>query len=443
MSSATPTLPNSHKRAVDFYLGHSRKKIQRANYLGGQDASGHKQDFRHSNRSCSSTDFESDFDGHTSSSSSSCCGSYSALQRLPGCSSASSAAIDISSSSNQTSHSTHSRAAISLVTPPHDDSAKYGLSNNSSSQPTIKSILDKATSISPAGEISYSCQSIAILTKAISQRSLPPSPPRSFGLSSLAPSRPATSELGPEPETAKETEREKDSSTLGLSAACPFPVLSQLAGIGTAGDLHYSRITPRGPTGNTLIPINLDPVSPMLLATDILDNDLDAEDLDCALLSDDDEQHPRVSESSRHQEQPPAQVFDLDDRTDEFTVSPEFLVGYEQDIISQLNLEEDLRIVDKFRTRPLLADGNRPFIPCSPVFATVDELLRVQYSDVLRKGSREYLWHLGRLERNREKLKALSLCIEGYEQARQQRLLSMQKTKSSGGREDGRFRVRR
>lgn len=312
--------------------------------------------------------------------------------------------------------------SISLVTPPDDNSSTFGpfsneFVNNSAiqSQSSIKHILDKAANVDDLGEVSYSCESIAMLTKAISERSLPPTPPRQFY------SQSSNNSVDPAGSTSTINSDATLSSSPSDSVASPSSVL------GCFEDSIQSnfKMTPRSPSENKLIPINLDPVPPMMLTTESDYSDIEDFDLDCAIYEEEDDDQELNSQTNI-----------LDQYSDEMSISPEFLVGYEQDIISQLNLEEDQHIVDSFRPRPLLADGNRPFIPCSPVYNTVEELLAARYPE-LKQGSRMYMWHLKRLERNRLKLRDLSQCIDRYDQARQKRL------SESHSRIDTRFRARR
>lgn len=322
-----------------------------------------------------------------------------------------------------------------MVTPPHDPYNKFSFNstlkptNIDYSQSSIKSIIEKATTVDEVGKVSYSCESIAMLTKAISQRSLPPTPPRCFSLS------PETSSASADMSSSILTVT-NDSASCRSFSTCesvfiyPFSILDVLE---ESLEQHI-KVTPQTPSENKLIPINLEPVSPMSLAKDIKDSDIECFDLDCAIYDDENDNHDSGSngalgnscmEASFGTQQP-----------GEITVSPEFLVGYEQDIISQLNLEEDDRIIDTFRIRPLLADGNRPFIPCSPVYPTVEELFGKKYPDLV-PGTRQYIWHLNRLERNRTKLRDLSQCIDRYDQVRRKRL------SESRSKEDKRFRARR
>lgn len=324
--------------------------------------------------------------------------------------------------------------SISLVTPPDDNSSTFGpfsneFVNNSAihSQSSIKHILDKAANVDDLGEVSYSCESIAMLTKAISERSLPPTPPRQFYSQS--------SNNSVDPAGSTSTINSDATLSFSSSSSCCDSSVSVASPSSVLGCFENSiqsnfKMTPRSPSENKLIPINLDPVPPMLLTAESDYSDIEDYDLDCAIYDDDDDDD-QYQDSELN-----LQTNVLDQYSDEMTISPEFLVGYEQDIISQLNLEEDQHIVDSFRPRPLLADGNRPFIPCSPVYNTVEELFAARYPE-LKQGSRLYMWHLKRLERNRLKLRDLSQCIDRYDQARQKRL------SESHSRIDTRFRARR
>lgn len=135
---------------------------------------------------------------------------------------------------------------------------------------------------------------------------------------------------------------------------------------------HHCSIQPRVPSDNGLIPINLEPVSPLLLAA-------------------------AVTESS------------------------ESLVSLQQKAVSELQLEEHETITDKFHQRPLLADPDKPFIPCSPVFPDIDELFREYYPELM-KNSLDYEHHKGRLMRNRVKLRRLSKSITDYEEERRRKI---------------------
>lgn len=131
-------------------------------------------------------------------------------------------------------------------------------------------------------------------------------------------------------------------------------------------------IKPQAPSDNGLIPINLEPVSPLLLAA-------------------------AVTESS------------------------ESLVCLQEKAMAELQLEDDETITDKFHQRPLLADPDKPFIPSSPVFPDIDELFREYYPDLLRN-SLDYEHHKSRLLRNRIKLRRLNKSITDYEEERRRKL---------------------
>jgi hypothetical protein len=131
-------------------------------------------------------------------------------------------------------------------------------------------------------------------------------------------------------------------------------------------------VQPADPTDNGLIPINLDPVSPLILAAAITD-------------------------------------------------SSDSLVGLEQRALQELNLEEHPFICDKFHQRPLLADPEKPFIASSPVFPNIDELFGEHYPELI-PGSVEYIHHKNRLLRNRVKLRRLSRSMNDQEEQRRQRI---------------------
>lgn len=410
---------------VNFYLGHSKKKAQRLSYSD-------------SDNSASSTDSESDSDdkyynvdadnysGHFYSDDIPLQSSFQSHVHLSN-HSTSVEAIDIYESCNYNNNNNNNiniENYIPVVTPPntYNKSSFNSIikpTNINHSQSSIKSIIQKATTIDNVGQVSYSYESIAMLTKAISQRSLPPTPPRCFSQSPQSPS--------PSAEFSNYTFTNDHPSF----EYCPIFPSSILNSFDDSVN-HNIKITPQTPCENKLIPINLEPVSPISLANDIKDSDIDCLDLDCAIYDEynHDSRCNGASSNSCLQASFDTQL------PDEITVSPEFLVGYEQDIISQLNLEEDDRIIDKFRIRPLLADGNRPFIPCSPVYASVEELFAKLYPDLV-PGTRQYIWHLNRLERNRTKLRDLSQCIDRYDQVRRKRL------SQSRSKEDKRFRARR
>ncbi|ANB15409.1 hypothetical protein AWJ20_3036 [Sugiyamaella lignohabitans] len=136
----------------------------------------------------------------------------------------------------------------------------------------------------------------------------------------------------------------------------------------------FYRLTAKAPLDNTTIPINLDPVSPLLLAAAVTD-------------------------------------------------SSESLVGLERRAVEELNLELHPYICDKFHQRPLLADPEMPFIPSDPVFPNVDELFEEYYQHLI-PGTVEYVYHKQRLLRNRFKLKQLSQSMNQHEDERR-RLISL------------------
>lgn len=173
-------------------------------------------------------------------------------------------------------------------------------------------------------------------------------------------------------------------------------------------------ISPRPAPNNDLIACNLGPISPFQLSCDSFADDEDIDDFD---LEDDEEY-------------------------EEPSVSPEFLVGHESEIISHLNLEEDPVVVDKFHPQTLLADPERPFIPSSPVYDSVHELLITCYPHI-EEGSQTYFYHLGRLMRNRDKLRALSDSMECYDQQVRKKRSSEMSFSRCFEQEEKRFRARR
>lgn len=69
------------------------------------------------------------------------------------------------------------------------------------------------------------------------------------------------------------------------------------------------------------------------------------------------------------------------------------------------DLIPDVRVQDKFHmSRPILADPDKPFVPATPVFDSVDELLSSCYPDL---AGDEYQYHRQRLQHNRAKLALL------------------------------------
>lgn len=227
-------------------------------------------------------------------------------------------------------------------------------------------------------------KSIAQLSKAYS---LPPSPPVSPVLEK--PKFPLN------PSTLLETHNSKQSMTM----------------------------TPQPAPSNDLIDINLDPVSPFYLTSDGYADDEDVDDF----YLDDEDYYDQDSDEDEDYQSP---------------VSPEYLVGHELEIISHLNLEDHPVVVDKFRPRPLLADPERPFIPSSPVYESVHDLLMSCYP-FLTRGSTEYNRHMGRLQRNRDKLRSLSESIECYDQKRRERRVSEIEVGRSASFDENRFRARR
>ncbi|CAN6674461.1 hypothetical protein TRVA0_054S00298 [Trichomonascus vanleenenianus] len=79
-------------------------------------------------------------------------------------------------------------------------------------------------------------------------------------------------------------------------------------------------------------------------------------------------------------------------------------------------LVSDKYIHDKFHQRPLLADTEKPFIPCEPVFESVDEMLRKCYPGL---SPEQHAYHRQRLISNRHKLLELRQHVESqYAQRR-------------------------
>jgi hypothetical protein len=128
----------------------------------------------------------------------------------------------------------------------------------------------------------------------------------------------------------------------------------------------------QAPRDNSLIEINLDPVSPLILAATVAD-------------------------------------------------SSESLAGLEQQAIAELHLENHDYVVDRFHQRPLLDDPEKPFIPSSPVFPDIDHLFHESYPE-LDPHSEEYQYHKERLLRNRFKLRRLSQTLNSREELRRQRI---------------------
>lgn len=264
-----------------------------------------------------------------------------------------------------------------------------------------------ATAAAPRKNVSsQSIKSIAKLSQAV--YSLPPSPP-------ISPEFAKSAMMG---NAAAGTTTAASSSSLPIS---PYSLLRS-----TYFDVPMS---PKPAPNNDLIPCNLGPISPFQLCSDYCTDDQDVDDL---CLSDDDDDDDN-------------QAFTLEDvhtQDEQPSVSPEFLVGHEHEIISHLNLEEDPTVVDKFRPKPLLADPSKPFIPSIPVYETVHELLVACYPTI-KEGSQAYFYHLGRLVRNRDKLQALSDSIDCYDQQVRKKRCSEISLSASFESEEKRFRARR
>lgn len=82
-----------------------------------------------------------------------------------------------------------------------------------------------------------------------------------------------------------------------------------------------------------------------------------------------------------------------------------------EDYYRMANIIPDPWIQDQFHdTRPILADPERPFIPASPIFESVDELLNTNYPDLLND-PQLYEFHKRRLLTNRHKLTTLRKTI--------------------------------
>lgn len=76
------------------------------------------------------------------------------------------------------------------------------------------------------------------------------------------------------------------------------------------------------------------------------------------------------------------------------------------------NIIPDPWVHDQFHdTRPILADPDRPFIPTSPLFKSVDDLLSAKYPDLLNDPNL-YAFHKRRLLTNRQKLIQLKQTME-------------------------------
>lgn len=340
----------------------------------------HKSSYHHLSGLCSgsSTDMESELDDFADKYAQIDADEYNTIGSIPTARYLSKP-INISSNKPKTSHHIP-------ITPPSDPSSLS--STNNLSVPHI------------------SLKSIAQLSKAYS---LPPSPP-------VSTHEPLSNDIHP-------NKLMTSSSPINPSNLLESPLFYE----------DSVPVLPKPAPSNSLIEINLEPVSPLWLCSDSFADDEDMGDLDL-----DDE--------------------DSDGAEDDDSVSPEFLVGHEHEIISHLNLEHHPSIVDKFRPRPLLADSERPFIPSIPVYETVHDLLAMSYP-FLTPGTSEYNWHVERLSRNRTKLRKLSDSIECYDQVRRKRLVSeMSSSLSSGGSscgsdggssrslsvmEDKRFRARR
>lgn len=160
-------------------------------------------------------------------------------------------------------------------------------------------------------------------------------------------------------------------------------------------------ITPRVSTDHTLIDINLDPPSPLLLAHSNPSSAL--------LLSLDDEDFE-----------------DLDDTAYPFSLS--------------LALEKDPFVTDKFTPPPLLADPEDPLqsVVTTPVHETVEMLLQADYPQ-LDPASVQYEWHLQRLKRNRARLAVLGDTLA----TERRRRMSQRSATAVPNEEQRRFRARR
>lgn len=334
-----------------------------------------------------------------------------------------------SSSSSYTNSTEEPYANISLITPP-------------GYQTCFGQLMSSAKT--PANKFNYSFEEISSLTKQCSEKGLPPSPPQSV----YEDKNPSTTSKHTKSKPANKLSSSSANNSLennhnANTVLLPSTVLFQNKHVMQ----HEFKISPLNPKEHKLIPINLEPVSPLLLAAEDGDDEFEDDDSDCDnfTLEEEDEVDAINDQFLEVQEGNLAQSYQnnnvcINNGEDYETVSPEFLVGYEQEIISHLNLEEDVNVVDKFRMRPLLADGNRPYIPCSPVFSTVEELLQVSYPEI-QPGSSEYNQHLNRLKRNRTKLRRLSDCIDMYDRVRRKRIYE-NSVNSRESKEDKRFRSR-
>lgn len=159
-------------------------------------------------------------------------------------------------------------------------------------------------------------------------------------------------------------------------------------------------ITPRVSPDHTLIDINLDPPTPLLLAHSVVPSSL-------VSLDNEDEE-------------------ELDDTVYPFSLS--------------LALERDPFVTDKFTPPALLADPEDPLqsVVTTPVHETVEMLLQTDYPQ-LDPASVQYEWHLQRLKRNRAKLAVLGDTLA----TERRRRMSERSAAAVPNEEQRRFRARR
>lgn len=163
------------------------------------------------------------------------------------------------------------------------------------------------------------------------------------------------------------------------------------------------KITPLPASSNKLIPINLNPPSPLLLATT-------------------------------------RPYYNFDDYLSSSEEEDETDNDFDEDIPS---MSIDSQIVDQYKPLPLLATD--PALPVhlqsTPVHDSVEELLASSYPHLLAN-SLQYEWHLNRLKRNREYVNNCKMTME--RQRSQYRSLPTLSPGSWGAAGDcKRFRARR
>lgn len=201
-------------------------------------------------------------------------------------------------------------------------------------------------------------------------------------------------------------------STRGMRSLPPSPPASPPVSPGSSFTPLFrdrqERIEPRAPRDHGLIPINLEPVSPMTLAAAVSTDGYEFDD------ADDDEDDGLDDDRLDHH---------LNGGPYSITAGgePDFDVpAYALDD-GNLVLEEHPHVVDRFYDRPLLHDPDVPFVKASPVFDSVDDLFAAHYPE-LRPGSVEYAYHKGRLLRNRAKLRRLAEKLRREHSARRSRI---------------------